>query len=95
MSFINLLALHLWANVAGYMEFVFIFQRSITLMHKDLPVLDPALDPFMVSRLRLEYTRLVQEVLSMGHLDGISDTQRVNFGKRRAEVLLYAASKVV
>jgi hypothetical protein len=49
------------------------------LTRKDLPILDPALDPSMFSKLRLEYTRLVQQILSMNHVDGMSDTQLAKF----------------
>jgi hypothetical protein len=49
------------------------------LTHKDLPILDPALDPSMLSKLRVEYTRLVHQILSMNHVDGISNIQLTKF----------------
>ena len=54
-------------------------QTEMPLTHKDLPILDPALDPSMFSKLRAEYIRLVHQILSMSHVDGISDIHQAKF----------------
>jgi hypothetical protein len=61
------------------LNLVFVSQTRMPLTHKDLPILDPALDPSMLSKLRVEYTRLVHQILSMNHVDGISDIQLAKF----------------
>ncbi|PVH83786.1 hypothetical protein DL98DRAFT_652239 [Cadophora sp. DSE1049] len=45
----------------------------------DLPVADPTLDPSMFSKLRFEYTRLVQQILSMSQVGDVSETQLAKF----------------